>query len=1502
MADDYGSTVSAGNLGAVTIGGSSTGSLEAGADHDWFRITLIAGQSYIFNLDRGTLSDPTLVLRDQNGVDIVGNDDIVTNVNLNSQIRFTATVSGTYFLDAFSSDGAATGTYTIRAAIDPSPPASTDDYGAQAGSPNVGSVTVGGTTTGNLETVNDRDWFAITLVAGTSYTFRQEGISLADPFLRLRDGNGVLITGNDDFGGNLNSQITYTAATTGVYYLEANTADVGQPTGTGTYRITAAVNGSPPPAPTDDFGSQAGAGNLGSVAVGSSSTGLINYGGDHDWFAITLSAGSIYRIRQEAGTLADPRFSLRNSIGVVLTGDDDSGGGQNAQVDFTATTSGTYYIDANSADGNGTGTYTVRLTLLYGAPVIASNAGSAALEGGTDTITSGELSTTDADTAASSIIYTLTSLATNGTLTRNGSSIALNGTFTQADINANLIAYTHNGSETTSGSFGFSVTDGTTTFTGRTFNFAVTPVNDAPTSTGLQGDSVTTTEPAGAGSVLPNVKIDAGGNATLADLDNLNFNGGSIRFAITAGLVSAQDRLSIDTSAATTVTVAGATVSVGGTAIGTFTGGGAGGSDLVVTFNASATPALVQTLIRAIDFANTGGDNPTAGARTITTTLNDGGGTANGGFDTLAITSTVTVIAASDSPTLAGSPANLTFAPGVAGIVNLSAFTFADPDSGAVTVTLSASAPGTFQTTAVGGVAIGGTTLAPTFTGTVAALNSYFDTPANVSFQPGQTNGVFVIQTDISDGLSGQGRGVTSTIPFAAQSLTGFTALNQNFDTLSSAFAFSLTGSTPLGWTFSETGPNADVQYSAGLFGTGSSSFGDTYSFGASGSVERAFGGLRAANGVSTLGSAFTNNTGSTITSLVVSYTGEQWRLGATGRTDRLDFQYSTNATSLTSGTWTDVDQLDFNGPQSNGTVGALDGNAAANRTAITGEITGLNIAPGATVWLRWNDFDAAGADDGLAIDDFSIVARSVIATADTASVLENATITNGNLFANDINLGGGPALAVASVNGSGGNVGTQITLASGALLTVNANGTYSYNPNGRFDYLVDSATAAATGAANTRATDSFSYTLANGGTATVTLTINGVAGTGDQLRGDGGNNTINGTDAADYFDLSQGGNDSVSGGNGNDTFFLGAAFTAGDSIDGGAGTNDQIGLQGNYSAGLTLGANATRNVEVLAVLPGTGFSYTLTTVDANVAAGQELVIFGGNLGAANNLTFNGSAETDGNFRVYGGLGVDTITTGAGNDGIYFGPGRFNPATDTVNGGAGTNDQVALDGNYTVTIGATQLQNVEVLALLRGVAGDLGTYNITLADDLTGAGQTFTVFGLTVETGFTLNATAETDGNIRVFGGTGSDTITTGAGADRLFGGGGADILNGGAGADIFLYDAVAQSTGASYDRVTGFVSGVDRFDFDVTVTGVDATVSTGTLSTASFDANLAAAIGAGQLAANHAVLFQASAGSLAGQTFLIVDANGIAGYQAGSDYVIELVTPPASLVTTDFI
>jgi predicted extracellular nuclease len=212
-------------------------------------------------------------------------------------------------------------------------------------------------------------------------------------------------------------------------------------------------------------------------------------------------------------------------------------------------------------------------------------------------------------------------------------------------------------------------------------------------------------------------------------------------------------------------------------------------------------------------------------------------------------------------------------------------------------------------------------------------------------------------------------------------------ASTQNFDTLTNTGTAN--NLTINGWFLDETGTSTanNGQYQAG---TGSNNAGDTYSFGAAAASDRALGGLRSGTLNPTIGAQFTNNTGSTVNSLDLSYTGEMWRAGITNRNaaDRLDFQLSTNATSLLTGTWGDYNNLDFNSPNINTTAGGLSGNVAGNRTALTFSITGLAIANGASFWIRWLDSDVASSDDGLAIDDFSITPRASV-------VLPNLTITD---------------------------------------------------------------------------------------------------------------------------------------------------------------------------------------------------------------------------------------------------------------------------------------------------------------------------------------------------------------------------------------------------------------------------------------------------------------------------------------------------------------------------
>jgi len=208
----------------------------------------------------------------------------------------------------------------------------------------------------------------------------------------------------------------------------------------------------------------------------------------------------------------------------------------------------------------------------------------------------------------------------------------------------------------------------------------------------------------------------------------------------------------------------------------------------------------------------------------------------------------------------------------------------------------------------------------------------------------------------------------------------------QNFDSLEKSGKGKNNKTLPSGWAIAESG-DEDSGYRAD---NGSLKAGGMYSYGANGSTDRALGSLRQGGGngpqsgnFGVFGANFQNTSGSAVARLNISYTGEEWRLGADGRgPDRLQFQYSLNASSLTSGTWINAPSLNFLTPNLTG-VGAHDGNLAVNQTQIAGSIGFLNIPVGGTFWVRWVDANLPGheSEDGLAIDNFSITAIPEAAT-----------------------------------------------------------------------------------------------------------------------------------------------------------------------------------------------------------------------------------------------------------------------------------------------------------------------------------------------------------------------------------------------------------------------------------------------------------------------------------------------------------------------------------------
>ena len=285
------------------------------------------------------------------------------------------------------------------------------------------------------------------------------------------------------------------------------------------------------------------------------------------------------------------------------------------------------------------------------------------LDGGNETLS---LSAGQIATAAS---YGIT-ISGSGTTV-----LSLSGVATLAQYRSILavVAYGNSTGAYTSGtrSVTVSVNDdmGSTT---RTASVVVQPPNAAPVIANLNGDSQTFTQ--GAGSVL----LDSGGNATVTDSDSVDFAGGNLTVAVSANGVAGEDVLGIRNqgNGAGQIGVSGNTVSYGGVAIGTYTGG-TGGANLVLTFNGNATAAAVQAVVRNLTYDNSNAANSIGQAtRTLSVTVNDGdGGTSSAASVSVAIHETVpptATITLSDTALKVGETATvtITFSEVVTGFTN----------------------------------------------------------------------------------------------------------------------------------------------------------------------------------------------------------------------------------------------------------------------------------------------------------------------------------------------------------------------------------------------------------------------------------------------------------------------------------------------------------------------------------------------------------------------------------------------------------------------------------------------------------------------------------------------------------------------------------------------------------------------------------------------------------------------------------------------------------------
>ncbi len=138
---------------------------------------------------------------------------------------------------------------------------------------------------------------------------------------------------------------------------------------------------------------------------------------------------------------------------------------------------------------------------LYTGPTISRNSALLTVEDTSGAVVSSSiLRTTDINTMGFDLIYTMTSAPLYGQLELTTNPAIAITTFTQDDLDYNLVIYVHNGNETPSADgFTFDITDGTTTLIGRTFDITVKDFTGADDLVMLR-------------SPTPDIQVDFGGD------------------------------------------------------------------------------------------------------------------------------------------------------------------------------------------------------------------------------------------------------------------------------------------------------------------------------------------------------------------------------------------------------------------------------------------------------------------------------------------------------------------------------------------------------------------------------------------------------------------------------------------------------------------------------------------------------------------------------------------------------------------------------------------------------------------------------------------------------------------------------------------------------------------------------------------------------------------------------------------------------------------------------
>lgn len=219
-------------LGYLSLAEGERGAIDTKGDLDLYAVSLTSGNLYEFSVrgygeGLGTLVESQLLLRNAVGQLVsVGQIDPLTG---RTDLQVSVFEDGTYYLEVSGAGkGDGIGTFFLETSVRDYAMDVDDDISSDTSSGLI--LDLNKSVYGEINFDFDTDWIGVDLVAGDTYVINLVGAGdgregLKDGYLRLIGPDGSVVSADDNSGPGSDSRLTFVAAVTGRFFVEASSAN-----------------------------------------------------------------------------------------------------------------------------------------------------------------------------------------------------------------------------------------------------------------------------------------------------------------------------------------------------------------------------------------------------------------------------------------------------------------------------------------------------------------------------------------------------------------------------------------------------------------------------------------------------------------------------------------------------------------------------------------------------------------------------------------------------------------------------------------------------------------------------------------------------------------------------------------------------------------------------------------------------------------------------------------------------------------------------------------------------------------------------------------------------------------------------------------------------------------------------------------------------------------------------------------------------------------------------